>query len=467
MNTAITHLFHGREDILFHAIENKSDALRFEPEKGLYSKQQGPLRAIGLTSPNEKTRAELDVAYDVLAGCIKASYGKEAALTFLNNFASQRDKQKPLTLAHVEAFLSPYYDKHLEIIESGIIMDDLSQAEALFEGAMKGGSPTDSQIYTSRRTISRAEIGAFVEKNPEEDEEGHYADVRIPMAAVFIHGKQVLSSIEEELKQFPNFREDFLLSERSPSPDSILSETTSEASSKISEKKAPSIGDFAEQQALSAIAKNGGDWNRFKLIIEDQPVVIHSSELDPKNPSSAANSLAQLKTALSRLSNRPISNREAFEIIRLIDKDGRTAGFPSGKNQASGIGFGTAPMEGSGSEKVEISFDSATETYDISRTSAPSYLKNIIIPEKITVREKIDGEYTNVQRPQVIEFLVAVDSNGDAANIKNETEHPELQRFKTSSTFTYRLTPPASDNSTGTVELVGSRQYYEPVVLAG
>ena len=177
-----------------------------------------------------------------------------------------------------------------------------------------------------------------------------------------------------------------------------------------------------------------------------------------RDPSSAADSLQRFKESLTELTGRSINDREAFEIIRLIDREGRTAGFPTGSSSDDGLGLSIDPKKEGSPETVTITF--AAEAldkpahYDISYDSGDGYLSAITKQEKAgykTIKLNIAPNPDSTARNRSITFT---DQDGRCPDA--------VKRFEARRTYSYQLTPPADTASVGTLSISDSRQYYAP-----
>ena len=474
MDSLSAPLFRPSDHIADQSIEG-NNILKFSDDQGLYSDNKKPSGTLGYIASfqarfaNDSEKQAIKSAYHIITARINEQHGPEAATAFYNQFANQRREGKPLTLDQVEIFLKDNISQTASpaIADPGRLVSDSQEITAAFNKTE--ASPEKTMTLTSRAMNSLSGMGFFTSSDPDTP---NAKDASIPIGgAVKIYGQQERAAMITILKSGSNFtqetastakefinakltiakqqvsnRENRLLKSSSPAEvdtDPELQRLKNVEKTLLEETKGY---ENWEPDRLLAYNKAGSvDWDRLHLQVGTTTLKFS------KNDNPGVN-LNKFKTAIQATTTTTISDRQAYEMMRLIDKDSSTGGFPSGQDISTGMAFNAASQmldaqgEPLSPNKIHITL-TKDGSFHFDYTSARAHLHSIAIPK--------------TDPPGDVVILSAMpDSEGGSRNIDREGRDKDIPQFETSTKYTYAYTPPDGKNKQGDVSLLDSRQAY-------
>src|SRR3990167_2729504 len=185
------------------------------------------------------------------------------------------------------------------------------------------------------------------------------------------------------------------------------------------------------------LAAQDVDWKRFQVQVNGKLV----------NLGDQFDHVTVFKSAIKELTGEMLSDQQVHEMLVIISKDGRTAGFPTGKNIEIGLGFNTpeGDIKNGVKETVNITLSEDKQKILFSYRSADCYLGSVYVPNS-------EGK------------LEQISLNKDQ---DNNLVGPNSQRLAAHRAYTYTYTHPSG--STGLeknsfesrFDLINSVQWYD------
>ena len=187
------------------------------------------------------------------------------------------------------------------------------------------------------------------------------------------------------------------------------------------------------------------DWGRVRLKVLNGNVIFPKAEFTPTE------NLNAFKNVIQLVANNTVSDREAYEMMRLIDQEGLSGGFATGSNSKTGLAFGQERMTNIDENVVLITSGEDTSVR-FNYTSAKAYVSSIIIPPSNDTSSPLTTAKLSELR----------DEDGGSLNI-NRTANQNIPQFELSMKYTYAYTPPATSGEKGNSSLVDSRVTCSPI----
>jgi hypothetical protein len=200
------------------------------------------------------------------------------------------------------------------------------------------------------------------------------------------------------------------------------------------------------------------DWDRVRLEVPDNTIA------RPKASAKPDENLNAFKGVIRSVTGNTISDRAAYEMMRLIDQEGLSGGFASGSDPKTGLGFGQDRMTNMDENVVHISLGTDKSVL-FNYSSARAYVSSIIIPPP----DSTDSLPTTVRLNDVL----SSDGNGvtldpytnQAYTTPVNRENTNVPQYELKMEYTYAYTFPAKTEGKGNVNLLDSRVAYWPIRL--
>ncbi|MFI0348042.1 MAG: hypothetical protein ACH346_04630 [Chthoniobacterales bacterium] len=208
----------------------------------------------------------------------------------------------------------------------------------------------ESGIFSTRETVSLEEMGGMNAIDPDQN------NIPIPTGYAEVLGQDQLQALKNQVLKSTWFKD----SEENLNLSTLATQL--------------GHADLARQ----AIKING---QKFKFKVDGKTVEFQHAQLSLSNDEK----LKQFKEAFSEKKGAPLTDRETFEIIRLIDSNGRTSGFPSGESTIGHL-LGNEPKSSTGENRLDqtsITWHSDQQKWNINYHISDSYLSMIFMKDDL------------------------------------------------------------------------------------
>lgn len=296
--------------------------------------------------------------------------------------------------------------------------------------------PEQTQTFSSSTTRGISELGYNDKDISEMGTQINVSGIRMPVAYVRVLGAEERTALEENMRELKagGFDEEAVLKE-------------------LAEKRDLDPGKMTEAEKASLLLEGqvrSIDWDRIGVTVGDS----HSVRI--KSGDSTEAKIDTLKQAIADargIDRSQVSDREAFEIARLLNSQNIAGGVPSGEKAATGASLGRSPVN-PGETRMRIRLDcagGADAPIELKVTPPRSYLN------AIQFRESDESRKIN-------QISLAQTADGDPVSHYFQHNNPEglegQTLFETRSEFTLSYQPPKGEPPKGDFTITDSRQGY-------
>jgi hypothetical protein len=195
------------------------------------------------------------------------------------------------------------------------------------------------------------------------------------------------------------------------------------------------------------------DWDRVRLEVPDKTIA------RPKASAKPDENLNAFKGVIQSVTGNIVSDRAAYEMMRLIDQEGLSGGFASGSDPKTGLGFGQDRMTNMDENVVHISLG-PDKSVLFNYSSAKAYLKSITTPSPDSKRIP----------PTTVKLNAVLSSDGNGVTLDPDItpvnrENTNVPQYELKMEYKYAYTFPATTEGKGNVNLLDSRVAYWPIRL--
>ncbi len=195
------------------------------------------------------------------------------------------------------------------------------------------------------------------------------------------------------------------------------------------------------------------DWDRVRLEVPDKNIARPKAGADPYE------NLNTFKGVIQSVTGNIVSDRAAYEMMRLIDQEGLSGGFASGSDPKTGLGFGQDRMTNMDENVVHISLG-PDKSVLFNYSSAKAYLSSITTPSPDSKRIP----------PTTVRLNAVLSSDGNGVTLDPDItpvnrENTNVPQYELKMEYTYAYTFHASTEGKENVNLLDSRVAYWPIRL--